>query len=188
MLVIKSKRLALFCYGLTFFAVPIASAAPPCDVKAVAPQSARTYAKTGDQEAWREFRSIQDVPALDTDGGVSAQIWWDKAGASSVYMVEPGDDFWTYTRYCFDKTGQLERVGFEVRTAWGWAYRLEGPVVKGALRADSAGFLNAANERPIPKPEDANDISEALKPALYLKTSKLPFAHLLAHPSKLPER
>jgi hypothetical protein len=76
-------------------------------------------------------------------------------------------------------------VGFEVRTAWGWSYRLEGQVVKDALHADSSGFFSTENERPISKPEDASDISEALKPTLYLTTNKLPFARLLAHPAKL---
>ncbi len=184
----NSRRLALFCCGLTFLAVPVASAATACDVKAVVPKSARTWAKTGDQEAWQEFRSIEAVPALDPDGGVSAQLWRDKTGSSSVYMVEPGEDFWTYTRYCFDKTGQLERVGFEVRTAWGWGYRMEGQVIKGTLRSDSAEFFSTGDQRPIPKPEGASDISEALKPRLYLTMRKLPFAHLFAHSSESPPK
>jgi hypothetical protein len=188
MLVMKSNRLAFFYCGLTFFAVPVTFASPVCDVKAAVPQSARTYAKTGDQEAWREFRSLQDVPALATDGGVSAQLWRDETGGSSVYMVEPGEDFWTHTRYCFDRGGQLERVSLEVRTAWGWDYRLEGSVVKGALRANSSEFFSTENERSISKPRGASDISEALKPTLYLTTSKLPFAHLFAHSFELPPK
>jgi hypothetical protein len=188
MTVMKSKRLAFLCCALTFLVVPVATAAPVCDMKVAVPQSARTYAKTGDQAAWREFRSIQDVPPLDTDGGASTQLWRSETGASFAYTAEPGEDFWTYTRYCFDETGQLARVSFEVRTAWGWSYRLEGPVVKGVLHTNSAGFFSTENERPISKPEGASDVSEALKPTLYLTTSKLPFAHLLAHPSQLSPR
>ena len=186
--VMKSKRLALFWCGLTFLAVPVTFAAPACDVKAAVPQSARTYAKTGDQEGWREFRSVQDVPTLGTDGGMSAQLWRDETEASSVYMVVPGEDFWTYTRYCFGRGGQLERVSFEVRTAWGWSYRLEGQVIKGTLHSDSAEFFSTKNDRPISRPESASDISGALRPTLYLTTSKLPYAHLLAHSSELPRR
>ncbi len=96
-------------------------------------------------------------------------------------MVEPGEDFWIYTRYCFDKGGQLERVGLEVRTAWGWGYRLEGPVMKGVLLANSSGFFSIANDKPISKPASADDIPDALKPRLYLTMNKLPFARLLAH-------
>jgi len=153
------------------------SAQAPCDVNAKILR-ARTFATTGDPHRWKEYKSIADVPELDTDGGQSAQVWHDNQGRPLVYTVEPGEDFWTYTRYCFDKSGQLTRVGFEVRTAWGWGYRLEGAVLGGALHPHSSGFFDTENGQPIEKPKDADGVPGALTPKLYPTFSKLPFARL----------
>jgi hypothetical protein len=163
-------------------AVPCVFAATNCDVSAKVPEGARTFAKTNDRSRWREFRTIQNVPELDPGAGVSAQFWWNDR-ATLAYLVEPGEDFGVYTRYCFNSEGQLEGIGFEVRTAWGWGYRLEGTMIRGRLHADHSEFFNTENDKRIPKPEGANDISETLNPTLYLTTSKLPFANLIARPS-----
>jgi hypothetical protein len=154
-----------------------------CDVKAKIPQ-ARTFATLGDPLRWGEYKSIGDVPALGTDGGKSAQVWVDGQGRPQVYMVEPAEDFWTYTRYCFDKSGQLIRVGFEVRTAWGWGYQLEGAVSGGVQHPHSSGFFSTENGKPIRKPKDADDVPNALNPELYLTFSKLPFARFFDATSK----
>jgi hypothetical protein len=157
--------------------------APPCDVNAKVPTS-RTFAKTNDDDRWREYSSIKDVPELDLNAGMSAQFWREGNGDSSVYMVQPGDDLWTFTRYCFDKGDRLARVGHEVRTAWGWGYRLEGSIVGTTLHANSSLFFSTKNGKPISKPETANDITDALKPVLYLRIREFPFANLLSGPSK----
>jgi len=149
-------------------------------VKAQVPLTARTFAVTSAQDHWREYKSIEAVPELDNDGGESAQFWRESAGGSSAYVVNPGEDFWIYTRYCFDGKGQLVQVGFEVRTAWGWGYKLEGSVVEAVLRPNSSLFFNTESGTTIPKPDGASDIPEALKPALYSTLSKLPFAQLVS--------
>jgi len=66
----STKFAALIFCGLIAVSELPALAAPVCDVKATVPATARTYAKTGDQETWREFKSVQDVPPLDSNGGV----------------------------------------------------------------------------------------------------------------------
>lgn len=177
--IMKSERIAVVCCALALSVAPIAMAAPQCDVKAEVPAGARTFAKVSDQSAWREYPSIEEVPELDTNGGMSAQSWQEQNGGPSVYMVEPGEDFWTFARYCFDGKGELERVGFELRTAWGWGYRLEGTVSKEKLGAHSSEFFSTKNRKTIPRPNEAGDIPGALKPTLYLKTGNLPFAQFL---------
>jgi len=98
-----------------------------------------------------------------------------------AYVDESTEDFSIYTRYCFNHAGQLQSVGLQVRTAWGWGYRQAASVMQGQLHADSSEFFSTANGKPIPRPDGADDIPAALKPVLYLTTSKLPFAALLAH-------
>jgi hypothetical protein len=124
-------------------------------------------------------RSIEDVPALDPNGGISAQLWTGTGGTSFVRTIEPGEDFWIYTEYCFTKGGQLSRVGFELRTAWGWAYRLESPIENGTTHDASSGFFSTQTEKSITRPEQADDVSQALRPTLYPQASQLPFSKLL---------
>jgi hypothetical protein len=155
-----------------------AATAPRCGVNVHVPAQ-RVFAKVDDSEAWREYRSIEDVPALDPNGGISAQLWTGTGGTSFVRTVEPGEDFWIYTEYCFTKGGQLSRVGFELRTAWGWAYRLESPVENGTIHDASSGFFSTQTEKSIAKPEQADDVSQALRPTLYPQASQLPFSKLL---------
>jgi hypothetical protein len=157
---------------------PRVVAAMPCDVKAVIP-AARIFASQNAKGPWREYREVKDVPELDLDGGKSAQVWDEKGGTLSAYTVEPGEDFWAFTRFCFDNSGQLLRVGYELRTAWGWGYRSQGHMVGTVLRSDSALFFNTESGKPIPQPDGANDVPDALRPTLYLRVDKLPFAHLL---------
>ena len=97
-----------------------------------------------------------------------------------IRLEEPGEDFAAYTDYCFDKAGQLVAVRFELRTAWGWGYREEGPVVNGKLTRQTSEFFSTKTEAPITRPEQAADIADALRPHLYARKSRLPFATLLS--------
>lgn len=177
--VIESCRFAFLCLIALFSATAI-WAAPECNVKAPVPSTARVFARVDDHSVWREFRTIEEVPELGNDGGISGQFWRDSRGNALAYTVEPGEDFWIYTRYCFNAAGELQGVGFEIRTAWDWGYQLEGAALNGELRIQSAHFFDTSNDRPISRPNGADDIPEALKPTLYLTVTKLPFANLLA--------
>ena len=169
---------ALFGFSVILFTGQVVHAG--CNVQAPAPAEARTFAVLNTQGHWKEYKNIEAVPEIDTNGGESAQFWREKDGGSSVYTVDPGEDFWTYTRYCFDSTGQLSQVGFEVRTAWGWGYSLEGPVVEAVFLPKSTRFFSTENGKPIPRPDGASDVPNALRPVLYLRLTKLPFAQLLS--------
>ncbi len=180
---IERSGCALLCLSIVLCA-KAAFADPGCSVKASVPPTARTFARTDDQSAWHEFQTMKQVPELG-DGGMSGQFWRDNDGNSSAYTVEPGEDFWTYARYCFDGAGELHEVGFEVRTAWDWGYRIDGTILNGQLRIRSAHFFSTANEEPIKRPTGADDIPNALKPSLYLTVRTLPFGNLLNPRSRL---
>lgn len=80
-----------------------------------------------------------------------------------IRTKEPGEHFVADTEYCFDSRGELIHLAYELRTAWGWAFRMGGPVDEGAVRAESTGFLSTDSNKPIPKPENADDVRGALK-------------------------
>ena len=184
----KSARLTLLFVSSVISLARVAAAVTACDVNATVPERARVFANPSETERWQEYRSTQDIPDSDSDGGLSAQFWKDETGAPSAYFVESGEDFWIYTRYCFTQSGRLERIGFEVRTAWGWGYRLRGSVVGSSLRRDSSEFFDTKDEKPIPKPAGVADIPDALKPELYLTTGRLPFASLLERDPNLEQK
>jgi len=65
-------------------------------------------------------------------------------------------------------------------TAWGWGYREEGPFAAMKLKPNTSEFFSTKTEQPVSKPEEADDIPEALKPSVYPKKSLLPFFKLLS--------
>ncbi len=173
------NRVALVLSVLAIGVAPVAAAAPSCHVQAKVPASARTFAKTSILSDWREYSSLDEAPHLVPDSGMWAQIWQDHGKNQSVAIVEPGQDFWMYTRYCFDSQGALESVGLEIRTPLGWGYRAEGYVSGGGFSERSSAFFNLKSGRTVPKPEDVAQAPRALRPVLYLHQSELPFAPLL---------
>jgi len=140
----------------------------------------RFFAVPDEQHGWQEYRSIEDVPELELGIGQLARLWAGPDGNALIRVEEPGEDFSAYTDYCFEKTGGLMQLRFELRTAWGWGYREEGPVVDGALAPRMSEFFGTKNEVEVAKPEDADDIAQALKPHLYTRKARLPFARLLS--------
>ena len=143
-------------------------------------QPQRYFADSDGKNIWREYRSIDAVPQLSNDGGEIALLWAGGNGDVLVGTKEPGEDFAIFTDYCFDSNGRLIQLRFEVRTAWGWGYRKECPVLHGTLTPKISEFFDTTTEARGAKPQQAADIPQALKPKLYLRKSQLPFSKLLS--------
>jgi hypothetical protein len=139
----------------------------------------RAFANSDGKHGWREYRSVKDVPELQLGFGQLARLWEGQDGKVLIRLEEPGEDFAAYTDYCFDKDGQLVALKFTLRTAWGWGFREEGAVTSGELTLQMSEFFDTKNESPVKRPEQADDIPDALKPHLYAQKSRLPFAKLL---------
>ena len=133
-----------------------------------------------DGQGWHEYQNIKSVPELQLNSGSAARLWTGSGGNLLVRVEEPGEDFAAYTDYCFDKTGQLQQLRYELRTAWGWGYREEGPFANGKSKPKISEFFSTETEKPIKKPEQADDVRDALKPHIYLNKSQLPFFKLLS--------
>ncbi|SRR5579871_1187285 len=140
----------------------------------------RIFADPDGKKGWHEYRHLTDVPALELGFGESALTWEGSDGNLLVRMEEPGEDFAAYTDYRFNKAGQLLQITFELRTAWGWCYRQEGPIAKDSLVAQRAEFFSTKTGERIAKPDQAADVTDALRPHLYLRRSQLPFSKLLS--------
>jgi len=139
------------------------------------------FANADGKRGWHEYQNLKDVPELELGLGAFAAVWAGRDGNVLITMQEPGDDFSAFTDYCFDKSGRLLQLRFELRTAWGWGYRQEGPIVKGALAARTSEYFSTETEKPIAaSPDYADNVDGAIKPHLYLQESQLPFSKLIS--------
>jgi hypothetical protein len=173
----KSFPLVLSLLALGF---PVAGkAAPTCSVKDKVPSSARIFAKAGDDGAWREYPSAGQIPDVGLDSGVTAQFVQHKKESPTVTIVKPGEDYWTYTKYCYGEDGELAGVSFEIRTQLGWGYRVDGLPYVGRFSANVHEFFSTKDGKTIAKPDGVADAPAGLEPALYIKVGDLPFASLL---------
>jgi len=180
----KCRQLAsvlwLFAMAISSSAGTVkSSTAQRCGVDQDRPAQ-RIFADPDGKLGWHEYRSVKDVPELELGFSQFVRFWAGPDGKALIRLEEPGEDFSAYTDYCFEKTGQLVQLRFELRTAWGWGYREEGPVVNGVLAPQTSEFFSTENEVPVTRPEQADDIADALRPHLYVRKSQLPFARLLS--------
>jgi hypothetical protein len=142
-------------------------------------QPLKSFANFNGEDGWREYESAKDIPTLELGNGAAAFYWPGSDRRFLVTLQEPGEDFGAYTHFCFDRSGHLTAIHFELRTAWGWGFREEGLIKKGKLVVKSSEYFGTKDDQPIKRPDKANDIPEARTPTLYLVKSKLPFAKLL---------
>jgi hypothetical protein len=153
-------------------------AAEHCSVNLNRPPR-RIVAYIDDKLGWREDQRVEDIPEVALGSGVYSYLWADPNGLLLIRIVEPTEDFAVYSDYCFDRSGRLVHLKFELRTAWGWAYREESAVSRGLSAPETSEFFSTATEQHTVRPEMAVDISESLKPRLYLRESQLPVCKLL---------
>jgi hypothetical protein len=139
----------------------------------------RIFANSDGKHGWHEYRNVKEVPELVLGFGQFAKFWTGTHGMVLIRLEEPGEDFAAYSDYCFDKDGHLVALKFELRTAWGWGYREEGAVTNDELTPQISEFFDTKNGAPVKRPEQADDIPDALKPRLYVHKSRLPFAKFL---------
>jgi hypothetical protein len=139
----------------------------------------RLFATSDGKSEWHEYQNMKDVPVIELDSGAFACLWMGSKGSEVVHMQVPSEDFASYTDYCFDKKGELTHVRYELRTAWEWGFREEGPIKNSVLGTHTSEFFDTKNEKAIVKPQNADDIAGALTPRLYLRKSQLPFSKLL---------
>jgi hypothetical protein len=139
---------------------------------------ARVFADSSGK-GWREYKSAKAVPELELNVGSAAQVWPGTNGSLLVHVQEPGEDFAAYTDYCFDQAGKLTQLRYELRTAWGWGYRQEGPAAGKNLKPETSEFFDTKTGQHIERPEQASDVADALEPRIYRQKSELPFFKLL---------
>jgi hypothetical protein len=183
----RKHRFCQLASILCLFAAPISAhtdtvespTAQQCGVEQDRPAQ-RIFADPDGEHGWSEYRSVKDVPELQLGFGQLARFWAGSDGKALIRLEEPGEDFNAYTDYCFSKTGHLLYLRFELRTAWGWGFREEGPIVNGTLRPQTSEFFNTKDELPVTRPEQADEVPDALSPHLYARTSRLPFAKLFS--------
>ena len=136
----------------------------------------RTFANP-DLKGWKEYNNSKEVPPLDLENGEQVfTVTLSSSGRKYVRSVEYGQDSATYQSYCYDQAGILRSLSYEMRTAWGWGYeanRLFGNSGRTVQRTQR--FFDTASNKDIPRPQQADDVPEFLKPTIYSSFNLLPF-------------
>lgn len=143
-------------------------------------RAARIFAAPDERGGWHEYRDVKSIPALQLNSGSAARLWFGEDGNALIRFQEPEEDFSAFTAYCFDKTGNLFYVRYELRTAWGWGFREEGSFANGHLTPEQSEFFSTETGRAISRPEQTSDIPEALNPRIFPTKAALPFINLLS--------
>jgi hypothetical protein len=146
-------------------------------------QSERIFANPG-LKTWKEYAKVADVPSLSRDDGEQMfALSLLSAGRKSVRLVTYNPDASFLQEYCYDQSGALRSLLYEVRTDWGWGYaeeRLLGPT--GSIIRRTYRFFETASDRTITRPRQADDVPDFLKPSIYSSFNSLPFIATLNKP------
>lgn len=164
--------LLLFLCGLSLYAAP-------CEMNPNG-SAQLVFALVDAHQAWTEFKSIESVPKLAPGEGVSAEVWRAPNGTLLVKTSAPAKNIEVYTEYCYSRAGYLDYVTYELRTAWGWYYKAEGPLVMSRFRRSTEQYFDSKSNQPlVVRPEQPDDFPQMLIPVLYKRAKLLPFADLL---------
>jgi hypothetical protein len=140
-------------------------------------QSSERIFANPDLKGWKEYSSTKEVPPLDLENGEQAfTVTLSSSGRKYVRSVEYGPDSATYQSYCYDQAGKLRSLRYEMRTAWGWGYednRVFGD--SGRTIQHTRRFFDTDSNRNIPRPSQADDVPDFLKPTIYPSFNLLPF-------------
>jgi hypothetical protein len=145
--------------------------------------AARIFANPG-LKIWKEYSKVEEVPPLDRDNGEQMfAVSLDSSGRKHVRLVEYNEDASISETYCYDQTGALLSLQYEIRTDWGWGYteeRLLGPT--GGTARRTKRFFDTASNQTIPRPRQADDVPSFLEATIYPSFNELPFIELLKKP------
>jgi hypothetical protein len=136
----------------------------------------RVFANSG-SKTWKEYEKVEDVPPLGLDDdeqmfAVSA----NNHGIKRVRLIQHNEDASMLYTYCFGPAGSLGSLRYELRTDWGWGYaeeRMLGP--SGEIVQRTTRFFDTASNQKIPRPRQADDVPNFLKPTIYRSFDSLPF-------------
>jgi hypothetical protein len=156
----------------------ITQTAQKCGAKPDEPPQ-RVFADPDGLDDWREYKELKAVPEGNPDGSGFARLWAGSNGQEFVLVQWSNQDWAWYAEYCFDKSGQLTQLRYELRTALGWGRREEGSFANGKFAAQTSEFFSTESGQSIKRPETASDFESALEPQIYQKKSQLPFSKLL---------
>jgi hypothetical protein len=140
----------------------------------------RVFAQVGAHQPWSEFKSIDAVPKLSLDGGVSAEVWKSPNGTMLIKTSAPAKNIEAFTMSCYSRAGYLDSIQFELRTDWGWYYEAEGPFVMNRFHRSTEQYFDSKSNQPlVVRPQQPDDFPQIIIPALYKRVKFLPFADLL---------
>lgn len=140
----------------------------------------RVFANPGGK-MWNEYATVKHIPMMDGDHGEMTVIV--KASSSGRHFVRTNEYHAGNARFqanCYDRSGSLVAFHYEMRTGWGWGYEDKRTFGAGnKLLHQSTRYFDLTNNQEIKRPEEAKDVSDFTKPAVYNTFASLPIAGAL---------
>lgn len=168
----RTRRIyvALLCSLLMASTYAASVTTKPCVIPtAVTP---RTFSNNSGH--WREYNTKADIPA-DPDSDERIESF----GTDVIAYFFANEDRSSSTISCFDASGKLESLNFEVRTAAGWGYREQRNLERGILIVTAKSYFSTEKGEQIPRPKNAGDTPAATRPQIFPKLSDLPVNNFL---------
>jgi hypothetical protein len=131
---------------------------------------------------WQKYSSVEDIPQLNGDDGEIAFAVKDLETGKAVCMIADGEDYSSFQESQFSRAGELKSIHYEMRTAWGWGVAESCSFVGGAIFRRTIRFFDTESGRTIPRPRQADDVPNFLKPEIYSSFNTLPFIAIFNKP------
>ncbi len=143
----------------------------------------RIFANIG-LKSWKEYAKVDEVPPLDRENGEQMfAVRVSPSGEKYVRSIEYTEDSSMYYDYCFGNAGWPRRVRYEMRTAWGWWYEDDQFYLSRTMAIrHTKYFFDTASNKVIPRPRQADDVPDFLKPEIYSSFNRLPFIAIFNKP------
>jgi hypothetical protein len=134
-----------------------------------------------DTQGWAEYPDMKHVPRMDVHGSqLRAEpvfaVKSSAAGRHYVRSVQYGAGSATFQGSCFDESGKLVFVQYQMRTGDGWGYedvRKFNP--QGKQTSQDVRFFDTLKNTAIPRPQDADKRQPFTTPNIYQTFDSLPF-------------
>ncbi len=144
--------------------------------------SARIFSDN-EKNRWKEYPTPKLVPE-NTEWSETAYLWGKVASPVVIDVEGLGQDFGDSTYYCFNASGKLSALEHEFRTAWGWGFAERREFDSDGRETTKSHLFSTKDRKEIPRPQAADDVSEAMTVKVYKNLSDVPFSRLWTHETK----
>ncbi|MBZ5523876.1 MAG: hypothetical protein LAP21_16700 [Acidobacteriia bacterium] len=136
----------------------------------------RVFSNASDQ-GWQERTGAKpahhDAVSM---GGQTFEVFTSPVGRHFVRAVNYGTGSATFQTNCYNESGKLQSMHYEMRTGQGWGYEdMQEFSLQGKRLSHTTRFFNTEDHKQIARPPEADSFPDFTKPTIYQSFEALPF-------------